>query len=57
MSVLMGGDQANFSGNINFEIGVVLQDPYMGQHFGGVPEPRRPRPYMGAKIGHIEIRV
>ena len=54
----MGGDQANFSGNINFEIGVVLQDPYMGQHFGGVPEPRRPRPYMGAKIGHIiEISV
>ena len=58
------GDQANFLGNINFEIGVVLQGPYMGQYFGWVSGPRRPmgaglRPcsYMGAKIGHIEIRV
>ena len=57
-------DQANFLGNINFEIGVVLQGPYMGQHFGWVSVPRRPmgagrRPclYMGAKIGHIKIEV
>ena len=52
-----GGDQANFLGNINFEIGVVLQGPYMSQHFGWVSGPRRPCLYLGAKIGHIEIRV
>ena len=32
---LRGGDQANFLGNINFEIGVVLQGPTWVNILGG----------------------
>ena len=36
------GYHAYFFGNINFEIEVVPQGPYMYQHFGEVSGPRRP---------------
>ena len=39
---LRGGYQAYFFGNINFEIEVAQQGPYMYQHFGEVLGPRRP---------------
>ena len=41
-SDLRGGYQAYFFGNINFEIEVAQQGPYMYQHFGEVSGPRRP---------------
>ena len=42
--MLRGGDQANFLGNINFEIGIVLKGPYKVQNFGPykVSGPLRP---------------
>ena len=39
---LRGGYQAYFFGNINFEIAVAQQGPYMYQHFGEVSGPWRP---------------
>ena len=42
-TALRGGRyQAYFFGNINFEIEVAQQGPYMCQHFGEVSGPRRP---------------
>ena len=41
-AVFKGGYQAYFFGNINFEIEVAQQGPYMYQHFGEVSGPRRP---------------
>ena len=40
--MLRGGYQAYFFGNINFEIEVAQQGPYMYQHFGEVSGPWRP---------------
>ena len=40
--LLRGGYQAYFFENINFEIAVAQQGPYMYQHFGEVSGPRRP---------------
>ena len=40
--VLRGGYQAYLFGNINFEIAVAQQGPYMYQHFGEVSGPWRP---------------
>ena len=37
-----GGYQAYLFGNINFEIAVAQQGPYMYQHFGEVSGPWRP---------------
>ena len=37
-----GGYQAYLFGNINFEIAVAQQGPYMYKHFGEVSEPWRP---------------
>ena len=37
-----GGYQAFLFGNINFEIAVAQQGPYMYQHFGEVSGPWRP---------------
>ena len=37
-----GGYQANLFGNINFEIAVAQQGPYMYQHFGEASGPWRP---------------
>ena len=39
---LRGGYQAYLFGNINFEIAVAQQGPYMYQHFGEVSGPWRP---------------
>ena len=39
---LRGGYQANLFGNINFEIAVAQQGPYMYQHFGEASGPWRP---------------
>ena len=49
MEFVKGGYQAFFFGNINFEIEVAQQGPYMYQHFGEVSGPLRstgsePRP-------------
>ena len=57
------GNQANVLGNINFELGFVLtptrpiHGPTFRVGFGTSAPNGHPCPYMGAKIGHIEIRV
>ena len=47
------GYQADFFGNINFEIAIAQQGPYMYQHLGEVSGPWRPRP---AQPAHSHAR-
>ena len=62
---LRGGYQAYLFGNINFEIEVAQQGPYMYQHFGEVSGPRSapnrlratPCPNMGAWNSHMAILI